>query len=403
MQLSFLEEGKCLRSIRCAPSTDGFQSGDFAAALRPLEESVDLRPAEMPRLEKSSQAAFKRAIQAPETALFWTEASFHPNVSVRRFARKLVLGLKNEAQPLGKPLRERITRFLHEERLRSWATDAREAAARRDQTDILQNAVELLLRADVDEWMTVFAQLLDRVQPISNYHSEEQKALRQKWHQAQLAIGEKTNELYAAEWGEEMRDPQKRASLPSRARREISEKVQELPEVKALMEGVPANPWVSDIQSEAAIETMHWMQVRQIFNVGALSDYIGYNASQSEASQEIARRVRVHLWNWIEAALLQVDEKAACAHRAWSDCLVSIQWHWLEAARKSGSARRDCCCESQSRTSAATRKSKFAGIVTPSNAPESCNGLDWRCRWAYARLAANVLQLERRVCAHRPN
>lgn len=146
---------------------DGFKASDFAAALRPLEDSVDLRPAEMPRLEKPSQAAFRNAIQTPEVALFWTESLFHPNVSVRRFTRKLILGLKDEAKPLAKPLRERLARFLSEERLPAWSEDRQQAAQRREQIDILQNAVELLLRADADEWMAAFAELLQHIQPMS--------------------------------------------------------------------------------------------------------------------------------------------------------------------------------------------------------------------------------------------
>jgi hypothetical protein len=304
---------------------DGFKAGDFVAALRPLEDSVDLRPAEMPRLEKLSQATFKTAIQTPEAALFWTEACFHPNVSVRRFARKLILGLKDEAKPLASPLRARILRFLHEERLRGWSTNAREAAERREQVDVLQSAVELLLRADADLWMDAFAELLERLQPIPQRPSEDQTRLRQKWHQAKLVIGEKTNEFYVQEWGEEMRDPQKRLNLPARAHRDIAEKVQSLPEVKALMEGVPADPWSPGTQSEAATEAMHWSCAHQIF-LAVLVGYIGYKPAQSEATQEIARRVRVHFWNWIETALLQGDEKAASRIGRGG---LSYQFYWL--------------------------------------------------------------------------
>jgi hypothetical protein len=112
---------------------DGLKSGDLHAALRPLEETIDLRHAEMPRLEKSALTALKTGLKQAENAQIWAEMAFHPNISVRRFVRKTMLGLKREAAPIARPLQKRLEQFWAQETLLPESMKPRESALRREQ------------------------------------------------------------------------------------------------------------------------------------------------------------------------------------------------------------------------------------------------------------------------------
>lgn len=65
----------------------GFHDRDLNAALLPLEETIDLRAGELPRLDKKALAALKDGLQNGDDAATWAQAILHPNIPVRRFAQ----------------------------------------------------------------------------------------------------------------------------------------------------------------------------------------------------------------------------------------------------------------------------------------------------------------------------
>lgn len=84
---------------------DSLLRGDLDAALQPLEETIDLRANELPRLDKKALASLKDGLANGDDAATWAQAVLHPNISVRRFARKIFMGLGDEAAPIFEPLR----------------------------------------------------------------------------------------------------------------------------------------------------------------------------------------------------------------------------------------------------------------------------------------------------------
>ena len=137
---------------------DGFHGGDLNAAFVPLEATIDLRAGELPRLGKRALAALKNGLANGDDAATWAQAMLHPNVSVRRFARKVLMELGDEAAPLFGPLRARLERFWGEETPLPETMKPREAALRREQNEQVSSALELLLRVDPEQFMAFYAQ-----------------------------------------------------------------------------------------------------------------------------------------------------------------------------------------------------------------------------------------------------
>ena len=197
---------------------DGFHGGDLNAALQPLEETIDLRANELPRLDKRAVAALKDGLGNGDDAATWAQAILHPNVSVRRFARKVFLGLGDEAAPIFAPLRARLERFWNEEEPLPESNKPREAALRREQNEQVSSALEILLRADPQRFMEFYAHLADNA-PDPSSHAEENahaRAWSERNQAAFRATQEETTRLLRADWGEKFADTSERWKLPSR-------------------------------------------------------------------------------------------------------------------------------------------------------------------------------------------
>ncbi len=299
---------------------DGFSNGDLNAALRPLEETVDLRQNELPRLDKAALARLKADLSQGENAATWAEAAFHPNVSLRRFVRRVFMGLGDEAAPLALPLRARIERFWNEETPLEWSTKPREAAARREQNETLSNALELFLRADPERFVGFWTQLLD-----SSSGQNETVAQGEEWRKrSQLAAAAQlagVNRLLEEEWGAEWLASDKRWKLPSRVLRELDERARQNPEVARLQAEVGETPWQR--------ATLEW-QPAQLF-AGALSPYLN-NPAPTAPMRRVAGRVRPILQTWIEGAFDEatpLEERRTLALRLSNATHIYTLVSWL--------------------------------------------------------------------------
>lgn len=267
---------------------DGLARGDLSAALLPLEEQIDLRHAELPKIEKTAILAIQNGLSKPENAKFWASAVFAPNVSVRRFVRRTLLNLKNQAQSVAAPLQARLEEFWATETPLPYSNSAREAAARREQIEIVQSALEILLRADPERFLSFWADLIEAARPAKARQQQENEV----WQTCQRAYSEAfaraTEELVKAQLGEEFVNSQLRYQLPSRVWREIHEEAQNRPDVQKLLAELGENPWASAAQN--------W-QPEHLF-ASALYPYISQNASGPQ--REVANRVRAQMLAWLK-------------------------------------------------------------------------------------------------------
>jgi len=285
----------------------GFGSGDLNAALRPLEETIDLRSNELPRLDKAALARLKADLSRGEVAGIWAEAILHPNVSVRRFARKVFMGMGDEAAPLAPPLQKRIERFWSEETPLDFSNKPREAAARREQSETLNSALELLLRANPEAFMAFWEQLLDASQSRKTETAQETQEWRERATKASQAVQAEVERLLREEWGQEWVASDQRWKLPSRILREINERALSDAEVARLQSEIGEAPW-----QRAALQ---W-QPAQLF-AGAVGSYLS-EVEPTAPTRRVAERVRPILRGWIVGAFddsKSIEERPVLAQR----------------------------------------------------------------------------------------
>ena len=296
---------------------DGFRRGDLNAALAPLEETIDLRAGELPRLDKKAVAALKEGLANGDDAATWAQAIFHPNVSVRRFARKIFMGLGDEAAPVFAPLRARLERFWAEEKPLPESMKSGEAAVRRAQYEQIESALELLLRADPERFLEFYAQLSDNA-PVAG---DEKSAAMQKWQErnraAWAATQKETDRLLLEEWGEKFAQPTERWKLPSRVLRELDERARARPEIARLWAELGENPW-----QEVAPE---WNSTELL--LVTWNRYLNDHAPTGP-TRRINDRLRPVILNWAETALdlaRPVGGREKFARRL----MQSYSWHQL--------------------------------------------------------------------------
>ena len=299
---------------------DGLTRGDWNAALQPLEEQIDLRHAELPKMEKPAIAALIRGLQTPETAQFWANAAFAPNVSVRRFIRRTFLGLKEDAAPLGLPLQSALENFWSSETPLPFANTSREAAARREQFETVQSAIEILLRCDPIRFMNFWATLNEAARPAR----AQQQVDGENWRKSQQAYSSAyeaaTNEVLAAQFGEDIVTSNRRWQLPSRVWNEIRAEVDNRADIKVLLEAMGESPWAT-----AALE---W-HPEQLFQ-SALGPYMAQNATGPQ--RKVTAEIRDYLWALVDAAFdekLSKEEQKAAGLRLRE--LLPAHWmnNWL--------------------------------------------------------------------------
>lgn len=304
---------------------DGLKNGDIHAALRPLEETIDLRHAELPRLEKSTVAALKTGLQTPKNAQIWAEAAFHPNVSVRRFVRKTILGLKRDAAPIAPFLKERLEQFWASEMPLDYSMNAREAAKRREQQEIVAGAVEMFLRTDPRIFIEYYQELVEaqtNTQTQGDEAAQQYRDWQVKHQEYYKAFQAKNNDIIRAEWGEEYLKWENRNQIPWRIWNEISQRAQNAPEVQNLLADLGENPW-----RPAALQ---WRpeQLLQAELAGVMQ------VNSTGPQQEIAAIVRQYFWRWIEDAFnenLSEEQRQKAVQTAHQ--IVRSHYLWIQEGR----------------------------------------------------------------------
>ncbi len=299
---------------------DGLRKADLKAALKPLEDAVDLRANELPRLDTKARAALKEGLKNRDNAAIWADAILHSNVSVRRFARKVLMGLGDEAVPIFEPLRANIERFWRESAPLPYSEKAREAALRREQVETIGSALELLLRADPEQFMGFYAELAD-VAPfaedeVSSWNTPEFLAWQERNAAAWEATTAEVERLIEAEWGREFSQGEKRGKLPGRVVGELNERARQAPDVAAIWENVGENPLEDDWQ-ESGLTWNPIAEVRATWN-GYLSDY-----KPTGPVKRVNERLWPLVWEWLEAAF---DESRAMSEREKMVRRVSTEW-----------------------------------------------------------------------------
>jgi hypothetical protein len=314
--------------------------GNVAAALAPLEKTKDLRWNELPKLEKATLTALGKHLregEAPAEPAAWQERSdakhphtpaehladvaFHPNISVRRFVRKLVQVLKADAAPLAQPLRARLEKYLHETVIPTTATtDRREIARREEQMETLRSAVDLLRRCDLDEFMACFRALVECWSP---FHAERERPWHEEREKSEERF-EKHREVYLRRQQEFFQERFGHLGMTLAELREIPRLAQEFGE--ALRNDPELAALNADAQQEQ--DTTPKTLMDEIYTAssafyGALESAAGRNAKPSAEGD----KVREILWAWLEETL-RGDGPAADAGREW------FQWRnwpdWLE-------------------------------------------------------------------------
>jgi hypothetical protein len=300
---------------------DGLSRGDWNAALQPLEEQIDLRHAELPKLEKTAVIALVKGLQSPETARFWADAVFAPNVSVRRFVRRTFLGIKEDLGALVTPLQSALEKFWASETPLPFSNSAKGASARREQLEMVQSAIEILLRCDPSRFMDFWIRLNDASRPARVGHEAERIKWQEQQHAYSVAYSAAMEASLTAQFGSDILDSHRRWQLPSRIWNEIQIGVSSREDIKVLLEAMGQSPW-----ARAALE---W-QPKQLFQ-SALEPYMAERATGPQ--RKVASEIRTYLWNLVDAAF---DENATEDERKLSgirlrELLPSFRIsNWLE-------------------------------------------------------------------------
>ncbi|HVF09239.1 MAG TPA: hypothetical protein VNA16_00450 [Abditibacteriaceae bacterium] len=293
------------------------RDGNIAAALVPLESAMDVRAKELPSIEKATLAALRVHLRGnAEAARVLAEAALHPNISVRRFVRKLAQSLKTDAAPLAKPLRRRIERYVEETIALDYTFNPQEAAWRREQADVLDTSVELLRRCDLDEFMDYLGALLIH---WSRMHEmdEDQTLPRQE---AMKAYGEAAGNLWRVrQRRSEAIFAERYAHLgltsfelhqtSPRLWNEFQTAVQNDPEVLAAQPAPLEFEYVTPTP-----DTTPKTLMEQSYNVsrafaGALDLNVVWQPDKKPGEGQ--EKIRDQLWGWLEEAICTDDPDAA--------------------------------------------------------------------------------------------
>ena len=208
--------------------------GDFPGALVPLEAQVDLRHADLPRLDMGAKAALQSSFATPEGGAFWARAALHPNVSVRRFVRRAVLAAGDAAAPLWVPLAAAIEEKWRSQKPLPAEGDRGARAEWNNENAALSGALELLLRCDAEKFVALWAGKIDDGTPARRAQQAENEAFRKRQSQFQEALEAETKRLMREKFGEET----ERREVPHQLAREIGEAAAQNPAVAALAAAV---------------------------------------------------------------------------------------------------------------------------------------------------------------------
>ena len=267
------------------------EGGDLNAALLPLEEQIDLRANELPKLSKASVAAIASGLHDAATRETWAQTVFHPNPSVRRFARKTLLGVGASLSLLTDALWARLDEFVATETPLPYSQKSAEAAARRAQMETVENALELLLRADVNRF---FARFLGqgKIDRLAAIERQKKSGGQQAYKTLQKAWATQLDALISDKMGPEFLDKDKRSHIPSSVWSELYKRLR-------------ADPQIQQMEAQSRAESFPWGAEWNVANAMHTLIRAYLSPSASGVQQEIVEPIRAQLWAWAEIALLE--------------------------------------------------------------------------------------------------
>jgi hypothetical protein len=292
--------------------------GNVAAVVKILEGQVDLRAKEMPALDKPALAALGKHLKAdPAKAALLGESALHPNISVRRFVRKVAMSLKGDAAPLAGPIRERLEKYLAETIALDYSDKPKEAALRREQADVLDTSAELLRRCDLTIFLQYLGELMEHWEVLAEEHNVRmapvQAAAKERGEAVKAAfqIGEqRTKAIFEerfAKFGFKIFELSRSAP---QIWQELSDAVEADPEVQAAKAKVQALPVPSpepDQPTGPQTLMVNSYNVIQAFEPALLLGWVWDPSKPVGAEQQ---RIVDTFWGWLEEAILKEDVRA---------------------------------------------------------------------------------------------
>jgi hypothetical protein len=267
------------------------ERGDWSVVVDALDKFPDLRWGDLPPLNKKALAAFASKLPTDQQLQESLTASlFHPNRSVRLFARKILQSLKYPAF-LAPFIRNKLDDYLRKTPALPESFKPDEAAQRRAQVETVKDAVAVLLKCDANEFLSYHAAIMTML-----LRQREEQMLR--WKRSSKIheqLVKREEQIFEERFGHLGLKPHE---LPRRLQRELEEAILNDPECQRLMEEIRRQtPERLTLLEEG--ET-----VRKAFG-DALDDLFDPKRKGKDAEVE---RVRAKLWEWVERGLRQGEE-----------------------------------------------------------------------------------------------
>lgn len=270
------------------------QSSNFAAAFALLKAQPELRTSDLPTPEKKSLIVLAKALKVPENAQLWAEALFDEAASLRLFAAKTLLRLRDAAKPVAEPLQNVI--------LNIWKhivpMPQNQWQAFHDQQEMLARAAEVLFCADTKGTLLFLDQQLKMHMPVIRAYAGQSHAFYARSQAAQNALHAAIAEIVLAE--HKISDRWGINTLPDEIRTEIYQRAKAHPEVAALQESIGQDPVA---------------KANHLFPISAFSRAIHRLAkSKTQPQKTVLEQLREPLWAYVEAGLKPGgDDEAAFA------------------------------------------------------------------------------------------
>lgn len=276
------------KAVNCA-----VENGDFAVAVAVLADKIDLRAAELPKIEKkplAALAAHLKGNQACAEAL--ASAFFHENITIRRFARKTTQSLKDAAEPLARPLADALDAYVRVTTIwpRRWEATPPQTKHRNEQSEAVSSAVEMIMKNRPD----VVLDLVERYAPIWGERMEQLSrariALEEQWQAYSVVYQRKKSAMWqarAAELGISV------DRVPGSVEEKWSRELEKDPELIAVTPGLREYETPRDAKSETILTEVVTLQE-------TLQPHF-YKLAQDEGkAPHCVALIGDRLWQWIE-------------------------------------------------------------------------------------------------------
>ena len=278
---------------------DALQNADFTTVFALLNAEPEMRPSELPTLEQKSLKALAKALKVPENAQIWADALFDDAASVRLFAAKILLRLRDAAKPVAAPLQNKI--------LKDWEymvpVPQNQWQAYGQYHEILSRAVEILFCADTEGALQFCDEQLKKHMAATRACAEQFLLYELRRQAAYDAVNKAVAEIALEEHG--IRERWGINSLPTKISGEIFQRVRARPDIIALHENIGDDPATKS---------------NRVFPMGVFSGAIHRLAkSKAQPQKSVLEQLREPLWAYVEAGLKpNGDDEAAFAQQLLS-------------------------------------------------------------------------------------